>query len=221
MLAFYQYSQTETSEGVAESETKAVPGGLEPTLVFGQTETNDQNNCSYAKYIKYINLGGAEALVVTVNGGPKDLTYYYTVADLILMGAEKRSYTINNRNYTCYGVDLSILLDNLKIKGDYEIRFTVSANGNDRKSNKTINSSDLKAGDYMITYYSEKETGGVENDTEVMLYSDGIAMGDLKALTLTPSETKESKPFTDLSGYYWADFFIFYNIYFTFIRMWC
>ena len=188
MLAFFSANQAGTPQGLEEAEQPAVPGGMEPTFMFGQTEAEDHNNCNYAKYTKCVDLGGVQALAASMLGGQKDVTTYYTTADLMMRGMVERSYTVNGTDYRAQGLDLKAFADALTEGRPYTLAFTTRQNGLEKQSTKRLRSDELEEGAYLLAWYSQKGAEPVANETELRLYGENLSMANLVSITLTPTE---------------------------------
>ena len=190
MLAFYAANQSRTAEGIGNQEKKPVPGVWEPTFMFGQADAEDRNNCNYAKYVQIVELGGTNPLQVRVLGGKKDLTYYFTTAQLMAMGMEDKQYAVNGGNYLVQGLDLKAFLTNLPISGSYAVGFASMINGVERESSKRLVLDELEYGRYTLCWYSAEGGRMVANETEHRLYGDNLSMANLSAVILSPLEDK-------------------------------
>lgn len=188
MLAFFSANQAGSPQGLETAGQTAVPGGLEPTFMFGQTEATDHNNCNYAKYTQCVDLGGAQALAATVLGGQKDVTAYYTTADLMALGMEERSYTVNGATYLAQGLDLKAFVDALTQGAPYTLAFTTLQNGEEKQSTRRLGTDALEAGEYLLAWYAQKGEARVENETELRLYGENLSMANLVSMTLTPAK---------------------------------
>lgn len=182
MLAFFTARQAHTAQGLEALAQQPVPGGLAPTFMFGQTEGNDHNNCNYAKYIQCIDLGGAPALAAVIAGGQREVTRYFTTAELMALGGETRTYTVNGSVYEATGINLATLAEALSLAEDAALRFTTLQNGRERVSARRFTAQEAASGQYLLAWYATKSGRPVANDTELRLYGDGLAMAHITGL---------------------------------------
>lgn len=216
MLAYYRAMKTCDTAGAAITKQERF---IYPTLMFGQKNRDDTNNCSFVKNVQKIILGRESEQAALQIFDSKRLYKTYTVADIIIMGAEKRLYKLNGQSLYCYGIDFADFLAKANIEPETEISFDIALEGCRYTCKQRLKTASIRRGQYLLTYYSEDAVTGraIPNETELKLYMPNSVISNLvalnfnehRALQLVPMPaSKQKKPFASMAEVLASCFYI-------------
>ncbi len=187
MLALYRDDAEAYVDLPDEADTPV--DGTHPTLLYGQLMAAESNQCGFVKGAAKVALPTAvPGLVVdapdafSTDPSERQKTPF-TLASLVTDGDVQRSYNVAGESYTCDGIDLASLL--AKARGRMNPQDTISVVTSAGTVDSGIRVADVVAGAYLVAYYSENGQGeAVANQTQCMLYGEGLAIADVKELRI-------------------------------------
>jgi len=199
MLALYEDDKDSFAELPAEATT--VVEGDYTRLLLGQATPSESNRCVEVQDASQISLPAASPafLIDAPDASSADASARqknpYTLARLVADGNVTRTYVVGGRTFVCHGIDLKTLLDGARgtISSADRLVFTTSSGTVDFD----LHVADVTFGAYLLAYYSEDASGTKPaNATQVMLYGDGVAVGNVVSATVVAADTTKTAKLT-------------------------